>query len=150
MRLTKQTDYALRIMLYLGSFPDRVISTEEISSAYRISNNHLAKIVHMLGKLGYIEVKRGRQGGIRMAMAPEQINVGEFVRKVEPDFHIVECFSGAKNKCEITRACTLIQPLKEARDAFLDSLGQYTIADLFTPRSTPRYRKRFLQLVSSE
>ncbi|MCA9717868.1 MAG: Rrf2 family transcriptional regulator [Myxococcales bacterium] len=146
MRLTKQTDYALRIMLYLGSFPDRVISTEEISSAYRISGNHLAKVVHLLGKLGYIEVKRGRQGGIRMARPPESINVGKFVREVEPDFHLVECFSGAKNTCEITRACTLIQPLREARDAFLESLERYTIADLFTPRSTARYRKVFLQL----
>lgn len=146
MRLTKHTDYALRVLLYLASFPDRWSSTEEISQTYDISNHHLVKVVNHLGKLGYVEVKRGRQGGIRLAKAPEDMNVGALVRATENDFHIVECFDAETNTCGITRVCTLIRPLAEARDAFLDVLDGYTLADLVGPKVRPKMKSVFLQL----
>jgi Rrf2 family nitric oxide-sensitive transcriptional repressor len=143
VRLTKHTDYALRVLIYVGTWPDRLISTEEISQTYGISNHHLVKVVHKLGKLGVLEVKRGRQGGVRLARPPEQINVGALVRATEPDFHLVECFDGEANTCPITKACTLIRPLREAQDAFLATLDGYTLADMLRPRQLPKYRRLF-------
>jgi len=146
MRLTKHTDYALRVLLYLASFSERLVSTEEISNAFAISNHHLVKVVNNLGKLGFLEVKRGRQGGIRLARPPEQINVGAVVRATEPDFHMVECFDPKTNQCGITRGCTLIRPLAEARDAFLGALEQYTLGDLVGPRNQDKFRRMLLQI----
>ncbi|WPB78135.1 Rrf2 family transcriptional regulator [Archangium violaceum] len=136
MHLTLHADYALRVLLYLAVNPDRVISTGEVSSAYGISKHHLVRVVQGLGRHGFVEVRPGRSGGVVLARAPAEISVGEVVRRMEPDFHIVECFDPKTNTCPITPACGLIGVLNEATRAFLASLDKYTLEDLV--RRSPR------------
>jgi len=89
MRLTQYTDYSLRVLLYLGVRDNNKLSNiKEIAEAYNISKNHLMKIIHELGKLGLIETIRGRNGGIRLAQLPKDINIGKVVRQTEEDFHM--------------------------------------------------------------
>lgn len=130
MRLTRYTDYAMRVLLHLGSHPDRLCSIAEIARAYGISQNHLMKVAHDLGKAGYVSSVRGRSGGIRLARSAETINVGAVVRHTEDDFDLVEC--GA---CVIAPACGLTGMLGEALAAFLAVLDRYTLADLMTRRA---------------
>lgn len=135
MRLTSYTDYSLRVLLYLGTQPkDRLTSIREISEMYRISNNHLTKVVYGLGKLGLVETIRGRNGGIRLARAPEKINVGWVVRQTEEELDIVECFDDERNQCILSPACRLKGVLKEALNAYLSVLDKYTLADLLINR----------------
>lgn len=130
MRLTMYTDYSLRVLLYLGVKGKEELSTvQEISDAYSISRNHLTKVTHQLGKLGLIETIRGRGGGIRLKLAPKEINIGETVRKAEEDFHIVECFNCEMNRCIITPVCRLKGVLHEALAAYFKVLDSYTLAD---------------------
>ncbi|WP_368652665.1 Rrf2 family transcriptional regulator [Ornithinibacillus sp. 4-3] len=130
MRLTMYTDYSLRVLLYLGVKGQEQLSTvQEISDKYQISKNHLTKVTHELGKLGIIETVRGRGGGIRLKLKPEEINIGEVVRKTEDDFYIVECFHCELNKCIITPVCKLKGVLGKALQAFIHVLDQYTLAD---------------------
>ena len=130
MRLTMYTDFSLRVLLYLGVKETKELSTvQEISDAYGISKNHLTKVTHELGKMGLIETVRGRGGGIRLNMAPNQINIGETIRKAEDDFHLVECFNCATNKCVITPVCRLKGVLHEALNAYFKVLDSYTLAD---------------------
>ncbi|GHO46334.1 Rrf2 family transcriptional regulator [Ktedonospora formicarum] len=136
MRLTYQTDYALRVLLYLATCPDKHLANiEQISQIYSISNNHLVKIVHKLGKLGYLKTLRGRKGGIRLARDPATIIIGEVVRQTEEDFHIVECFDCEHNRCVITPVCQLRGALQEALEAFMRVLDNYTLADLTTNKA---------------
>ncbi len=129
MRLTKSTDYALRVLLYAASWPDRRVSTEEISTAFGISLHNLGKVVHQLGRGGWLDLKRGRGGGLTLARDPTDIRLGAVVRSVEPDLHLVECFDSARNTCPIVPACGLVAPLTEARRAFFAVLDRYTLAD---------------------
>jgi len=130
MRLTLYTDYSLRVLLYIGIKEKKTLSTvQEVSDAYGISRNHLTKVVHELGKLGLIETVRGRGGGFRLNMAPKDINIGDVVRKMEDDFHLVECFNCATNKCVITPVCKLKDVLHEALAAYFKVLDSYTLAD---------------------
>lgn len=129
MRLTRYTDYAMRVLLFLGSRTDRLCSISEIAKAYGISQNHLMKVVSDLVSAGYLESVRGRSGGIRLAMSPEQINVGELIRHTEDDFDLVEC-----GKCIIAPACGLTSVLDEALDAFLAVLGRYSLADVLAKK----------------
>ena len=130
MRLTMYTDFSLRVLLYIGiKEKDELSTVQEISDAYDISKNHLMKVVHELGKHGLVETVRGRGGGIRLNLPPEEINIGEVVRKTEDDFHLVECFNCATNKCVITPVCRLKGVLHEALDAYLKVLDSYTLAD---------------------
>jgi Rrf2 family transcriptional regulator, nitric oxide-sensitive transcriptional repressor len=131
MRLTNYTDYSLRVLIFLALKKEDELSTiKEIADTYQISKNHLMKITHDLGKLGLIDTIRGRNGGIRLAMTPSEINLGEVISKTEEDFHIVECFSNEKNDCVITPACKLKHILAEALQAFIHVLKQYTLEDL--------------------
>lgn len=130
MRLTLYTDYSLRVLIFLAAKPENELSTvAEISDAFTISKNHLTKVVHELGKAGFIETVRGRGGGIRLKVRPEHINVGNVVRKTEDDFQLVECFNRESNQCVLAPVCQLKGVLKEALHAYLAVLDRYTIAD---------------------
>jgi Rrf2 family transcriptional regulator, nitric oxide-sensitive transcriptional repressor len=129
MRLTYQTDYALRLLMYLAVQGERRSSIHEVASQYGISENHLMKVTQKLAALGYVDALRGRSGGLKLAGAPEDLRIGEIVRAMEPDFAIVECF-GEDNTCNITPACALRHVLDEARESFLGVLDSYTLKQL--------------------
>jgi Rrf2 family nitric oxide-sensitive transcriptional repressor len=134
------TDYALRLLLYLGQHPERLCTTAEIAQAYQISEAHLTKITHQLGQQGWIATVRGKGGGMRLAMAPAALSLGELVRAVEPDFQLVECL-GATDTCSLTGACRLTGIFNEALQAFLARLDGYTLADLQQPATAQRLAK---------
>lgn len=142
LRLTVYTDYSLRVLMYLGANErDKLVTIQEIADAYNISKNHLMKVTYDLGKLGYIETIRGRGGGIRLAMDPANIVIGQVVRQTEEDFHMVECFNKDNNFCKLTSSCRLKGALYEALNAYLAVLDQYTLKDVLT--STPNLFELF-------
>lgn len=132
MRLTKWTDYTLRVLLHCASLRSREKPTTiaEIAERHQVSRSHLMKIVMMLSSLGWIESSRGRSGGIRLSVDPSQISIGDVVRQTETDFDIVECFDDASNSCRLNGRCKLKTVLKRASDSFLNELDQVTLADM--------------------
>jgi Rrf2 family transcriptional regulator, nitric oxide-sensitive transcriptional repressor len=131
MRLTNYTDYSLRVLIYLATKKNGELSNiQEIADVYGISKNHLMKVIYQLGKNGFIETIRGRNGGIRLAHSPSEINLGEVVRKSGEDFHLVECFDQKNNQCMISPVCGLRHVLNKALQAFLHVLDDYTLEDL--------------------
>ncbi len=133
MRLTFSTDYALRLLMLLGLEPERLVTIEEVADRFAISKNHLMKVAYQLGQAGYLETVRGRNGGLRLGRAPDQIVVGKVVREMEPDFAVVECENPA-GYCKIAPCCTLRSAMREAVQAFLGKLDQYTLKDLLRPK----------------
>lgn len=130
MRLTRYTDYAMRLLLYLGAQPtDRLSSIAEMADVYDISQNHLMKVVSDLVNAGYLESVRGRFGGVRLARAPAEINIGEAIRHTEDSFALVDCAP-----CIIAPACGLTSVLAEALAAFMAVLDGYTLEDLLSRR----------------
>lgn len=129
MRLTTMTDYALRMLIYLGQHRERLCTTAEIAQAYQISEAHLTKITHQLGLGGWITTVRGKGGGMRLAREPAQINLGGLVRGIEPDFHLVECL-GTGNACTLSGHCRLTGIIHGALESFLRQLDGHTLAEL--------------------
>ena len=130
MQLTLHAEYALRVLLYLGSHHGEVVSTREISSTFGISKNHLVRVIRTLGDAGHVHVVPGRGGGVSLAMEPSLIRLGDVVRKAEPTFRIAECFDAERNTCVIAPVCSLKPVLNEALNSFLATLDRYTLADL--------------------
>lgn len=130
MRLTLYTDYSLRVLLYLAGKEDENVTITEIADFYRISRNHLVKVVHNLGLDGYILTSRGRHGGLRLARPAQDILVGELVRSTEPDLDLLECFNPATDQCVISNSCSLKGVIFNAQAAFLEVLDRYTLADM--------------------
>ncbi|BAH17390.1 RrF2 family transcriptional regulator [Macrococcoides caseolyticum] len=135
MKLTLYSDYSLRVLMYIARQEHRV-QIDEIANFYGISKNHLTKVVNNLATLGYIETTRGRGGGIRIKMAPEEINIGALIRKTEEHFNLVECFDRETNTCPIAGICGLQGVLSEALGAYLSVLDSYTLNDILHNKRT--------------
>lgn len=127
MQLTRYTDYAVRTLVYLSLHRERLATITEIAEAYGISRNHLVKVVHALGKRGFIETYRGKRGGIRLAREPEAINVADVVRQLEERLDPVKCDNPP---CPLISTCRLSGAMQQAMGAFFQSLSDYTVADL--------------------
>ncbi|WP_428032534.1 RrF2 family transcriptional regulator [Ancylobacter sp.] len=134
MQLTRYSDYALRVMLYLAARDDRLCSIAEIAAAYGISHNHLMKVLHDLGRAGYVASVRGRSGGFRLARPAAQIRIGALLRHTEEDFDLADCPS-----CVLSGGCGLASVLDEAMAAFFAVLDSCTLADLMARRSGFRH-----------
>lgn len=131
MQLSLYADYSCRTLMYLAKkIGDEKSSIEEIAEAYGISSNHLVKIVHRLGQLGYIETSRGRGGGIRLAKAPKDINIGDVIRATEPSLAVVQCFEPGNTSCRIALTCGLKPWLGKAMAAFLQVMDDVTLEEI--------------------
>ncbi len=135
MHLTRYTDYAIRVLLYLAVKGEERTTINEIAETFSISRNHLMKIVQELNQKGYLTAIRGKNGGLLLNRLPETISLGALVRDTEHEMALVECFRD-DNACVITPSCRLKPILAEALSAFLSVLDQYTLADLLDGRSS--------------
>jgi Rrf2 family nitric oxide-sensitive transcriptional repressor len=138
MRLTMMTDYAMRMLIYVAQHPERLCTIAEIARYYSVSEPHLMKVTHRLAQSGWMETVRGKNGGMRLAQAPEQINLGAVVREMESDFALVECLDGG-TRCVLSGLCGLTDVVQGALVQFLSHFDQYTLADIL-PRRDDRPR----------
>ncbi|WKB55397.1 Rrf2 family transcriptional regulator [Eleftheria terrae] len=134
MKLTAFTDYCLRVLIYLAAQAPRRATIAAIAQAYGVSEHHLTKVVHFLGKEGWVATVRGKGGGLGLALPPTQVSIGEVVRRAEGPAVPAECFDRERGACAIAPACRLRQALREAVDAFHAVLDGYTLEDLMGSR----------------
>ena len=133
MKLTAFTDYSLRVLIYLAAQPERRATIGEIAASFAVSEHHLTKVAHFLGKEGWLSNVRGKGGGLALAQPPEAINIGDVVQRTEGGA-LVECFGEGGGACRITGLCRLQGILGEAVTAFHGVLQRYTLADLVRNR----------------
>lgn len=128
MQIKKYTDYGLRTLIYLGTKPAGSLTTiNEICAAYDIPRNHLNKVIHQLGKEGFIVTKRGKNGGFALAAAADEIRLDHVIRRLEGDTPWVNCHSPV---CTIEPACELQHILAAGKRVFYQYLSDYTLASL--------------------
>ena len=137
MRLTRHTDYGLRLLMYLAleastsgghaSGPPRQVA--QIARAFGVSAHHLSKVAQTLVRAGFLVAIRGRSGGFRLARPAAQIIVGDVVRATEPDFELADCFAG-EDRCVVQSCCELSGVLEDARQAFMARLDAVTVERL--------------------
>ncbi|WP_415884584.1 RrF2 family transcriptional regulator [Neptuniibacter sp. QD72_48] len=127
MQLSRFTDYTLRVLFYVSTNDDRLVTLAEIAGCYDISVEHLRKVVHALSKAGHLDTYRGKKGGIKLAKPPAEINIGEIVADAEGRQPLINC---GQQHCRLTGFCTLQHVLGDAQKAFMQVLEQYTLADM--------------------
>jgi Rrf2 family transcriptional regulator, nitric oxide-sensitive transcriptional repressor len=135
MKLTTFTDYSLRVLIYLAAQPAERATIAQIAGSFQVSEHHLVKVVHFLGKQGWLANVRGKGGGLELGKAPEAIIVGHVVRETEGgSAQIAACFGESDGDCAIAPDCRLRGVLGEAVQAFYAVLDKYTLADLVNNR----------------
>jgi Rrf2 family nitric oxide-sensitive transcriptional repressor len=132
MKLTRFTDYSLRVLIYLGLQRNERVTIREISAAYGVSRNHLMKVVSTLTRLQYVAAQRGPGGGLALARPAADINLAAVINDMEEDMNLVECFC-PQGKCVISPECQLRKVLQKALRAYIECLQAYTLQDLLQP-----------------
>jgi Rrf2 family nitric oxide-sensitive transcriptional repressor len=130
MKLTAFTDYSLRVLIYLGAARGQRATIARIAQAYGVSENHLVKVVHFLGKQGWLTNVRGKGGGLELAQTADRIRIGDVVRQTEGQVLAAECFGEGGGDCCISPDCRLRGVLGQAIAAFYAVLDRYTLADM--------------------
>ncbi|HEX4298329.1 MAG TPA: iron-responsive transcriptional regulator RirA [Devosia sp.] len=140
MRLTRQSSYAIRTLIYCAVNGPELSRIADIARAHGISELFLFKLIKPLVENGLIETVRGRKGGIRLGRPASEITLLDTVKLTEENFAMAECFEGSDVRCPLADACDLSGALHEALAAFFDVLDGYTIADLADKRRSIRVR----------
>ena len=134
MRLTRFTDYSLRVLIYLGLKTDERVTIREISESFQVSRNHLMKVVSNLTRVGCLNARRGPGGGICLARPATEINLADVICDMEEDMNLVTCFD-ENGECVIKSVCRLKGVLQQALAAYVDELNRYSLQDLLQPEA---------------
>ncbi|GAA5095368.1 iron-responsive transcriptional regulator RirA [Bartonella acomydis] len=140
MRLTKQTNYALRMLMYCADNQESLSRISEIAKAYAVSELFLFKILQPLVEAGFIQTVRGRNGGIKLAKPAAEISVADVVKVTEDNFYMAECFDPEESHCPLIDFCGLNTALQKALNAFFDVLSAISLADLQRPSSQKQFK----------
>lgn len=134
MQLSRFTDYTLRVLFFVATNKERLVTLAEIASCYDISVEHLRKVVHALSKSGYLATYRGKNGGIRLAKPAAEINLGHIIAEAEGRQPLINC---GQQMCLLTGFCTLQNILADAQKVFMQELEKHTLADMLdNPKMT--------------
>lgn len=137
MNLTSFTDYGLRMLMRMASAPDQAFSTADLADEFKLSRNHLTKIMQRLARGGVIVTRRGINGGAVLRLSPSEIRLGDVVRLLEQGQSLVECFGPDGGDCTIDGCCRLKSRLRKAETRFIEDLNNSTLADIALPERGP-------------
>lgn len=135
MHLTSQTDYALRLLMYLGAISPEMRTIAQIAAELKISKNHLMKIVNKLTSVELLKTVRGKSGGVTINRNAYNITIAEIVEHTEPNFAIVECLGKENCKCVFTGYCSLTTLFTDAKSVFIEHLRTKTLSDIIKENS---------------
>ena len=133
MNLTSFTDYGLRMLMRMASDPGQAFSTADMAEEFKLSRNHLTKIMQRLAQGGIVETRRGGNGGAVLRSSPAEIRLGDVVRLLEQGQALVECFRPGGGDCTIDCCCRLKLRLRQAESRFIEDLNRSTLADIALP-----------------
>lgn len=136
MQLSKFTDYTFRVLIYMGMNPEKLYTVEQLADQLEVSEHHLKKVIYKLAKTEYVMSMKGRHGGIKLAVSPEEINLGEVLRLTEENLHIIQCI-GTNSICSFVgeNGCKLKGIIADSTNQFIKEFSKYTLQDLVTDQS---------------
>lgn len=137
MQLNDHTDFGLRLLMTMGVSPDKRWVARDLASVHGLSFTHVQKVVQSLEAAGFVETFRGRGGGVSLARDLAGVTIGEVIRELEPDLHLVRCFRAGPSGCALQGGCALTSVLRRARAAFLTELDRSSLQDVIdrTPKA---------------
>ena len=134
MRLSLQTDYALRTLMYLASVSNRA-TIGDVAEFFQIPASNVAKVVNQLARLGYVRSVRGIGGGIELATTTDEVSIGGIVAAFEGSMHLLECV-GTDEVCVIQSYCKLRNVLARAEQVQVDYLKSVKLSDVLPVKIT--------------
>jgi Rrf2 family protein len=122
-------DYAIRFLMYLSKYPDRIIPRWEISEVMHIPKAFLAKIAQTLEVAGIIEIKRGKKGGYRLKRSPKEISLLDIIESLKGKIVLNRCVENPQI-CIRSSFCPVHRFWVELNESFRKALREKTLAEL--------------------
>ncbi|MFK9091477.1 RrF2 family transcriptional regulator [Bacillus salipaludis] len=131
MKVSSRGEYALRALICLGAKNKNLVNIEEISEKTLVPANYLEQILLQLKRNGYVQSKRGVNGGYKLSRNPNDIIIGEVIRNLEGPLAPMGCVSiTSYESCPLEEGC-LLKPLWALiRDKIAELLDNTTLYDL--------------------
>lgn len=136
MRLSKTTNYAIRILLDCAQAGDELVKVAEISERRGITPQNTFKIVHLLSRAGFVKPVRGRNGGVRLARPARDIRIGDVVRAMETMWFEGESGTASARGAGRQGLAKLDHIFDSALDAFISVLDGHTLEEMTRVRRT--------------
>lgn len=130
MRLSAYSDYAIRVLMCAVLRAPERLTVDQVAGTFGISRHHLVKVVHDLGRNGYLETRRGIGGGFTLGRPAEEIRLGDVIRLGEESETVIDCLNYQDGPCRLVPGCRLKGVLDKAAEAFFAVLDGCTLADL--------------------
>lgn len=130
MRLTRQADYAVRLILKLvQNSSGRALSTKEIAASQEIPKSFLVKIIQTLSKAGIIKTVRGPAGGIKLVRRPSDLTLLSIVEAIEGPICLNVCIEG-QGRCGRRGDCSVSPVWNRVQEVLVHELESVTFSDL--------------------
>lgn len=130
MQLSKFTDYAFRALIYLATHREENVTVDILARELQVSQHHLKKIINKLARTEYVISIKGRNGGLKLGMAPENINLGKILLLTEENLMLVQCMDNPKDCPLMKSGCKLKGIISNSLSLFIDELSKYSLADI--------------------
>ncbi|MEG2935160.1 MAG: Rrf2 family transcriptional regulator [Clostridium sp.] len=130
MQISKFTDYAFRALIYLAKNREDIATVDKLAAHLEVSEHHMKKVIHKLAKTEYIISTKGRNGGLKLGLEPNQINLGKILITTEENLSLVECMDNPKLCPLMTSGCKLKGIISNSLQGFIDELSKYTLEDI--------------------
>lgn len=132
MLVTTKGRYAMRLMVYVASFPDRKVALREVAENEDISLKYLEQLAHDMVTAGLLKSVRGHGGGYLLAHPADEIKAGDILRAAEGTTVPVACaaLEEGGDGCPRESECSTIAfwaGLDNAIETYVDGV---TLADL--------------------
>lgn len=130
MQLSKFTDYTFRVLIYMGTHQDELCTVERLATKLEVSEHHLKKVIHKLAKTDYLISTKGRAGGVKLGLPPEEINLGDILKITEENLYIVDCLKTQLTCGFIIKECKLKEIVNQSLEKFIEEFSKYTLQDI--------------------
>lgn len=130
MQLSKFTDYTFRVLIYMGTHQDELCTVEKLATKLEVSEHHLKKVIHKLAKTDYLISTKGRAGGVKLGLPPEEINLGDILKITEENLYIVDCLKRQLTCGFIIKECKLKEIVNQSLEKFIEEFSKYTLQDI--------------------
>jgi Rrf2 family protein len=132
VRLSKKVEYGLIAIRHIATRPSgELVTAKEVSDAYGIPFEMLAKVLQRLTKAGLVLSVQGVHGGYALARRPEQIPVSEIINAIEGTTPVIaECLSGGPESCVVFSTCTIKSPLTKVQANIERAFSTMTLSEI--------------------
>ena len=136
MRLTEQSRYALRVLAHCAERHPALAKVATIAAVTGITEQNIFKLIKTLTKAGLVQTIRGPHGGVRLAVTPGAIRVGQVIRAIEPSFKACGPLDQMMSDAPVSAVeRELDRTIGRGIAAFMETLDRTSIAALIAKTS---------------